>query len=139
MEPRYKNKDRTKQLIFFEEMRAFLKQFQKHCFRAGSTFFPAVATRHPKYIADAKGWPVLGVRPAFKRARRSSIGRAILDWPGQSKIDPHRFEDGNHFSFDPTVKVFRLERFADFKKKVKCRIAEIVVLCLPAVQFPTRH
>ena len=46
-------------------------------------------------------------------------GSSIVDWPGQSKIDPHRFEDGNHFSFDPTVKVFRLERFADFKKKSK--------------------
>jgi len=108
---------------------------KKHCFHAGSTFCPAVATRHPKYIADAKGWPVLGVRPAFKRARRSSIGRAIFDWPGQSKMDPHRFEDGNPSSFDPTVKVFRLERFADFKKKVKCRIAEIFVYVCQQYNF----
>ena len=41
-------------------------------------------------------------------------------------MDPHRLEDGNPSSFDPTVKVFWAERFADFKK-IKCGIAEIIV------------
>jgi len=45
-------------------------------------------------------------------------------------MDPHRFEDGNPSSFDPTVKVFCAERFADLKKRLKCGIVEIVVLCV---------
>ena len=101
-------------------------------FRAGS-IFSAVATRHPKYIADVKvgrSWVFarrLNERGGLRLAGPSSIGRANRRWiPIVSKMEIH-------FRLNTTVKVFRVERFADFKKQKKCRKAEIVVLCLPAV------